>query len=368
MMKTATLFSAVLLLLTTAIMGVAHGGLLYEASLRSGDYGGGWAVETLECPASCPFPTATANPLGIVNGPEGVTFTSTESDGRSNALVNWFIGDDRIAFKQQGTVSFWFKADRRAHVAGAIFGDNYGYENFCNGQGTFAAHTNRIENGEGIDDDQVQLTWTVWNEALSGYWASPTNPEPLLEYDRWYHVGYTWGGTENDFEIWIDGALVSAADWPSGAAFPWGMEQIGVPSGINFGLGSNHQRGCTIYTSTAGVTFADLRIWNEYRPQGDTTSEFALLSPPDSSSLTSPPSFAWSPGGYDAFLFVSVFPYGTGTYYPVKFWLLANSFSMPEAWWEVVAGSTPAYWVVIGVDTASWAWEVAGPRAFTKID
>ena len=87
----------------------ASGGLLHEASLRNGDYGSGTAVDTMD-----PDHGASRHVLGIVDTADGVTFTSTESDGRSNAPINWYIADsaDRVQFRSTGTVSFWFKADR----------------------------------------------------------------------------------------------------------------------------------------------------------------------------------------------------------------------------------------------------------------
>jgi hypothetical protein len=306
--------------------------------------------------------------LGIVDSVEGVTFTSTEADGRSNALINWVLGANRTLFKAHGTVSFWFRADREDHVSGVIFGDNYGYDKFRNGQGSFEARASRIVNGEGTEDDQVQLSWSSWH---NGVWYFPTDPSPLLEYDRWYLVGYAWGGPANDFEIWVDGELVSAYDLPSGVGFPWGQEVACCPSGINFGIGSNHERGMwPNYHSVAGVTYAEIRIWDEYRSQGDTTSDLVLICPPGGSTLSSTPSFGWGSGGYDVYLFISVFYYDLGYwtgYHPVRFWLSAvNNFEMPSSWWDLVDTASSCYWAVLGINTATRDWGLAGPWSFTK--
>jgi hypothetical protein len=207
------------------------------------------------------------NVLGIVDSADGVTFTPTEADGQSNALINWVIGSSRTTFKQHGTVSFWFKADRSAHVGGEIFGDNYGFDKFRNGQITFSAKAHRIENGSVTGDDQVQLSWASWHNNV---WYSVYETANRLEYDRWYNIGYAWGGSSYDFEIWVNGTLHSAADLPQGVRLPWGREDSCCPSGINFGLGDNHERGYSGYDSAAGVMFRDIRIWDEYRPLGDT--------------------------------------------------------------------------------------------------
>lgn len=242
--------------------GIAEANLLFQASLRNGSYGGGTATDTMD-----PDHGGSPNVLGIVDSTDGVTFTSTEADGQSNALINWVIGGSRITFKQHGTISFWFKADRSAHVGGEIFGDNYGFDKFRNGQITFSGRALRIENGSGTGDDQVQLSWGSWHNNV---WYSVFDAANRLEYDRWYNIGFTWGGLSYDFEIWVNGILHSAADLPQGVSFPWGREDSCCPSGINFGLGDNHERGYSGYDSAAGVMFRDIRIWDEYRSLGDT--------------------------------------------------------------------------------------------------
>ena len=100
-----------------------------------------------------------------------------------------------------------------------------------------------------------------------------------------------------------------------------------------------------------------------------TTSDlFELLSPANGSGILSAPSFSWSSGGFDAFLFISVFYYDLGYwsgYYPVKFWLLDPGFAMPSTWWDKIGQDTPCYWAVLGVNTSTLEWEVAGPWSFS---
>jgi hypothetical protein len=241
------------------------GSLLFEASLRNGNYGAGAAVNTFP-----PNHGGSPGVLGIVNSSDGATFTSTETTGRSNALINWQIGAgaSNPAFRRTGTVSFWFKADRATHVGGSILGDNYGFNQFHNGQGTFGVGASRKLNGAGADDDQVTVGWSTWHNNV---WYDHTASQvPVLEYNRWYNIGFTWGGPQYNFEIWLDGTRVVGRNLPAGATFPWGSD--GFPSAFNFGLGDNHERGIDPYNSAAGVTFADIRIWSEHRAQGDTLS------------------------------------------------------------------------------------------------
>ena len=136
-MKRLSVFAALLVL--GGLLVVAGGSMasttdtaLHTASLRDGNYGDGTAVDTMD-----PIHGGSPHVLGIVDSPYGVTFTSTEPDNQSNALINWYIASaaDRIAFRTKGTVSFLFKADRGTHISGEILADNYGFGQFQNGPG-----------------------------------------------------------------------------------------------------------------------------------------------------------------------------------------------------------------------------------------
>ena len=236
----------------------APSSLLHQASLKSGDYGAGLAINTM-----APDHGGSQGVLGIVDSPDGVSYTSTETDNRSNALINWSITNtaDRLQYLSTGSVSFMFKADRGTHVSGEIFGDNYGFTAFNNGQSTFATKASRIANGAGPEDDQLQIRWKAF-VGSTWYWREPVT----LEYDRWYHVGLAWGGPVNNYETWVCGELLASDSY---ASLPWGVTS-GSGSATNVGLGDNHQRGYDAYGSAAGVTFTDIHIWNEYRSLGDT--------------------------------------------------------------------------------------------------
>ncbi len=243
--------------LLAGLTGTADADLLYSASMLNGDYGGGAAIDTMDGTYGH---GASPHVLGIVNSDQGTTFTSTEDDSRSNALINWQITDTTQLnnFRNHGTFSFRVKFDSVEFCPGWLFGDNYGFTAFHNGQGTFSSHASKM-------DDVVMLTWSAW---YNGVWDYPYDNTNRLQFDRWYNVGYAWGGPDNDFEIWVDGILVSARNWSAGNDFPWGMEY--PPSGTNFGFGDNHERGYDTYGSVAGATFADVQIWNEYRALGNT--------------------------------------------------------------------------------------------------
>ena len=254
----------IMLVVVTCGSALAGVTLLHQATLKDGDYGAGAAINTMG-----PYHGGSPGVLGIVDSPEGVTFTSTEADGRSNALINWSIPSGaRWTFRNQGTVSFMFRADRDKHVTGEIFGDNTGFGLFHNGMSAIAGYASRITKGTlDVSDDQVSISWASTDGVNPWLWHGPV----ILEYDQWYDLGFAWGRDSiNKYETWVCGVRKTT---DSDGYIPWGVDWgASGYSGTNFGLGDNHERGYVPngYGSAAGVTFADISIWDEYRTDGDT--------------------------------------------------------------------------------------------------
>jgi hypothetical protein len=95
--------------------------------------------------------------------------------------------------------------------------------------------------------------------------------------------------------------------------------------------------------------------------------DFALLTPPNGATLFDPPTFQWTSGEYDVFLFYSIFNYSGIGYYPVSFWFAGTSFEMPASWWDLLTPGGICYWAVIGLDTSSGAWELSVPWWFMRM-
>ena len=246
----------------------ADAGLLYSASLKNGDYGGGFQVGAFQSGAPWNRSGSTGgnlSALGIVDSSSGVTFTTPHD------VINFSLGADgknRTSFRISGTVSVRFKANSTTFDGGQPFVDNYGFNQFNSGQATFGTAMNRHAGADSTPntaDDRVSFGWSTLH---GGVWYSHTNSviaADLPDFDNWHHVGFAWGGSNNDFEVWIDGFLLASNNIP--ASFPWGGSQ----AAYNFALGEIHERAVSD-NSPEGVMFADLEIWDEYRELGNTTT------------------------------------------------------------------------------------------------
>jgi len=98
-------------------------------------------------------------------------------------------------------------------------------------------------------------------------------------------------------------------------------------------------------------------------------AQVTLTSPSNGANLSSEPTFAWTGGDYDLYLFITVFYYDLGywsDYYPVKFWLADTGFAMPSAWWDKVGEDAACYWAVLGYNTATHQWAVSSVFSFTR--
>lgn len=259
---------AVLFFCLIAITRVADGDLLYNASLKNDDYGGGFRVGTYD--SSRPWNRSGStggdlSTLGIVDSAVGATFTTP------NDVINFSLGADgynRAQFRTMGTVSVLFKADLADFGSGQPFTDNFGFDQFRSGQATFGTGLSRhagVDRVAGTADDGVELSWNTWHNNVWYSHVDTANDEVLLGFDQWHHLGLTWGGPTNQFEVWVDGVLWASDNLPTGTVAAWGRSD----SAYNFALGEIHER---MYgkSSPFGIMFADLHIWDEYREHGDT--------------------------------------------------------------------------------------------------
>lgn len=93
-----------------------------------------------------------------------------------------------------------------------------------------------------------------------------------------------------------------------------------------------------------------------------------LLSPSDGSDAAGTPTFQWTPGPYDLYLFCALFYYPGVGYYWADFWLVDDSLVMPASWWSRIEAGHLCYWGVLGVNSTTGDWEAPGYGVFTKID
>jgi len=93
-----------------------------------------------------------------------------------------------------------------------------------------------------------------------------------------------------------------------------------------------------------------------------------FLSPPDSSDLVDPPTFQWTPGPYDFYLFCTLFYYPGVGYHRANFWLVDEFLVMPASWWSRIEAGRLCYWGVLGVDSTTGDWQAPGYGTFTKVE
>ena len=134
--------------------------------------------------------------------------------------------------------------------------------------GTGLSRDKGADGTEGTADDRVTVGWSTWH---GGIWYSHVTTPVLIGFDEWHHLGFAWGGPNDNFEVWVDGVLRASHDVPPSGA--WGTSTLGgLGSAYNFALGEIHERrfgNSTVH----GIMFADLEIWDEYRALGATQSQ-----------------------------------------------------------------------------------------------
>lgn len=101
--------------------------------------------------------------------------------------------------------------------------------------------------------------------------------------------------------------------------------------------------------------------------------ELRVLAPRDGATLASFPGFQWSARGYDLFGLYLFVPVG-GEYYPIPMrpplWTTETGLDLSplQVLWDMVDPGAWIAWSVVGIDSITWEWELAGPRWFRKAD
>lgn len=116
--------------------------------------------------------------------------------------------------------------------------------------------------------------------------------------------------------------------------------------------------------------------WQSFiRPTPGTTNSsprLSLHSPENWALISSPPTFSWTGAGYDLFGLYLLLPIA-GEYRPIgdpfPTWTLETSLdiSSDNVLWKYMDQDTWASWAVIGIDTTTWDWQIAGPHWFMKV-
>lgn len=92
-----------------------------------------------------------------------------------------------------------------------------------------------------------------------------------------------------------------------------------------------------------------------------------LLSPQEGVKTGGAPTFHWTPGPCNLYLFCTLFCYPGVGYYPAYFWVADNSFVMPDSWWDKVEAGHLCYWDVHGFNLDTGYYESPDYDEFTKV-
>lgn len=107
---------------------------------------------------------------------------------------------------------------------------------------------------------------------------------------------------------------------------------------------------------------------NESQDSNEMGLPILLLSPERESDASEAPTFQWTPGPCDVYLFRTMFYYPGVGFHRVDFWLLNDFLVMPPSWWNEIEAGHLCYWGVLGVNWSTGYWESSGHTTFTKTE
>jgi hypothetical protein len=93
-----------------------------------------------------------------------------------------------------------------------------------------------------------------------------------------------------------------------------------------------------------------------------------LLSPFEGSDPADAPTFQWTPGPCDLYMFCTLFSYPEVGYYPACVLTEDDFLVMPPAWWNRIEEGPLCYWDVHGFNTKTGHYESPHYTEFTKIE
>ena len=95
-------------------------------------------------------------------------------------------------------------------------------------------------------------------------------------------------------------------------------------------------------------------------------AEFSPVFPKQGAKMVEPPNLTWAAGEYDLFRLVMVLPFATG-YQAIPIWSTRPFFLLPDWWWDYVDIDGWGFWMVIGLNTTTWDYEITPWQYFQKV-
>lgn len=160
---------------------------------------------------------------------------------------------------QSGTVMFWFKADDLSH--------SYQYRN--NGQGLFSRDSTNYDSGGHL------TIWLQTNGSIKVRQQSTSadyiieSSSGLISANQWYHLAYSWGDVNGDFNLYLNGVLINTI-----SGFSTGTQGNSEPIIIGASAsGSENNGSTTLYDYFKGY-FDDIRFYDSSLSNTDITNVY----------------------------------------------------------------------------------------------
>ena len=97
-------------------------------------------------------------------------------------------------------------------------------------------------------------------------------------------------------------------------------------------------------------------------------ADFGPIFPFQGKPVVASPSFTWSAGDYDLFGLYLLLPLPGGYQLVGPIWRYRTpSFATPEALWDNISTDGWGLWLVLGLNTSTWAYEVTAWQYFQKV-
>ena len=203
--------------------------------LPVGGSGGGGGTTTASDEKGKADGTYTNGPVGDKNGQVG---TAVSFDGKDDYVV---IPHKSDMLLDQGTVSFWFKTDKKAATQGLFSKDSMSYDN--------GGHLHIYTEGGRVE---ARLQSTSESHIVQS--------SPILENDKWFHVALSFGA--GGLRLFVNGSEVDDSDYVGGLGQTSGGSGNKEPIVLGASATQSNDQSATPVQNHFSGTLDDVRFYD----------------------------------------------------------------------------------------------------------